>query len=316
MPRIRELNPHIPGVEAWEEKPSARAEATVRDLEALREPHSMQESEKIIAEGLAAAERKRARAEGRISFAKNVSEIRHERHDGKKIAEGAVSYIKVENDAVIINASDAHGSFDDLMAAIKEFVQRRERGEHIYFNYSGDVSSGDVDQVIPCIEALASLQAKYPNEVTIEFGNGERRGTSLLVGLAREATKRFAPELDTYLETRTQELVDQFAKENNITDPKKAKRSFNIFYASELLRLARMGGAQPGRAHELNPEFLSRMFKALGGMEKAGGVAGEAVRNLRLGVSEPARGWDKRKASGENQRFAKEAKKIFGYRKN
>jgi len=91
--------------------------------------------------------RKKIHGEGRISEASNIGEIK--RGKEKKISEGAITYLQVEDDAVILNASDAHGSFEDLSKAIKEFVERKERGEHVYFNFSGDLSSGDVDELVP-----------------------------------------------------------------------------------------------------------------------------------------------------------------------
>lgn len=309
MPRPREINPLIPGASIELKKPEERIGDILHDTIEMAGNRSIEESAALLQERLAALRRKKIHGEGRISEASNISEIKREKE--RKISEGAITYLQVEDDAVILNASDAHGSFEDLSGSIKQFVERKERGEHVYFNFSGDVSSGDVEELIPCMEALSSIQARYPNEVTIEIGNGDRRGTSLLMGMAREAAKRFSPKLHQYLEGKTQTKVDEFSKEQNITDPKKAKRTYNFFYGGELLKIARLADAEPQNPHEFNPEFLGRLVKGATGVKKSRLVS-KMVQNFRMSV-EPLRPWDKRRAAEYLPEILSEARKIFEY---
>lgn len=310
MPRIREINPLIPGASQEIKKPQERAEAILFDTCEMAGKHLLSDSTALLQERLAAIRRKKIHGEGLISEAKNISEIKKEKKD-KKISEGAITYLKVEDEAIILNASDAHGSFSDLSKSISEFVQRKEKGEKIYFNFSGDVSSGDVDELIPCMEALSSLQARYPNEVTIELGNGDRRGVSLIVGMAREATKRFLPQLNKFLEEKTQAKIAEFTKEQNITDPKKAKRAYNFFYGSELLKMARLAGTEPLNPQEFNAEFLGQMIKGATGVQKSPFLS-EVAQNFHL-ACEPLRPYDLKHRQEYSPGLLGEAKKIFEY---
>lgn len=308
MPRRREINPLIPGASLEIRKPSERIEAVLHDTLEMAGQRSLEESTALLQERLAAIRRRKIKSEGRISEAENISEIKTGKE--KKLSEGAICHLTVEDDAVILNASDAHGSFSDLKKAITEFVARREKGEHIYFNFSGDISSGDIDEIIPCMEALASIQARYPKEVTIELGNGDRRGISLLMGMAREATQRFSPELHQYLKEKTQQKFNKFCQEQNI-DPKKAGRIADFFYGSELLKLARLAGTEPLNPHEFNPNSLTRLVKGMTKVERSRQL-GEMIRNFRLAI-EPLRPWDKRQAQKYNPKILTEAQKIFEY---
>lgn len=311
MPRAREINPLIPGASLEAKGKKERTQTILHDTLEMAGQRSMEESTALLQERLAALRRKKINSEGCLSEADTISDIKHETK-AKKISEGAITHLQIENDAVILNASDAHGSFDDLSRAITDFVQRREAGENIYFNFSGDISSGDIDEIVPCMEALASIQARYPDAVTIEIGNGDRRGTSLLMGLARESTDRFTPELHKHLEGIVQERVEQFAQEQDMDDPKKAKRTHNFLYGAELLRMARLAGTEPLNPHEFNPAFLQRLVKGATGVEQSRLVSKQVNQPLRLAI-EPLRPWDKRKTKEYAPELLDQAKKVFEY---
>jgi len=118
-------------------------------------------------------------------------------------------------------------------------------------------------------------------------------------------------ELHQYLEEKTQVKVDEFAKEQNITDPKKGKRAYNFFYGSELLKLARLAGSEPLNPHEFNPVFLARLTRGVTGVKESRLVS-EMIQNVRMSV-EPLRPWDRKRAQEYPPEILSEARKIFEY---
>lgn len=310
--KFRQINPLFPGarIEGEAIPKAERTNNIIHDTLELAGKRDLETSEALLDERLASIRRKKQDGERRISEAETIEGIKS--GPEKKISEGALTYVRLEDDAVIINASDAHGSFPDLAKAIDEFIKRREAGENIYFNFSGDISSGDIDEVIPCMEALASLQIKYPNEVTIELGNGDRRGTSLVMGMSREAAKRFAPALHEELEKTAAGQVANYAQESG-QESDKAKGLHKFFYGAELLRLARLGGAEQLDPHKFNPAFLKGVTNGMIGEKniKTASVA-KMLGTFRL-ASEPLRPADKNKAEKIDQNILQQARQIFEY---
>ncbi|PIR97509.1 MAG: hypothetical protein COT91_01065 [Candidatus Doudnabacteria bacterium CG10_big_fil_rev_8_21_14_0_10_41_10] len=288
MPRIRPetLNPSFPGTSETELPKAERTERILRDTLELAGQRTLEQSTALLRERLSAMERKKKKAEGAISEAGNINEITHP-ESPKKITEGAVTHTLIEDDAVILNASDAHGNFDDLKIAIADFIKRKENGENVYFNYSGDVCSGDTPGVVPVMEALASIQTKYPNEVTTEFGNGDRRSLSLFMGLPQEIAQRFHPDTHTFLDTRAKEII----AEENAADAAEAQRLQNIAYGAEFFRLARLFGSAPMNTEEMNLPYVKTMLLQLNkGQESP--VIDRAIRELNR-ASEPVRPHEK-----------------------
>jgi hypothetical protein len=310
--KFRQINPLFPGARLEGESipKTERTQNIIHDTLELAGQRDLETSQALLAERLASIRRKKHDGERRLSRAETISDIK--RGQEKKISEGALTYVQLEDDAVIINVSDAHGSFNDLSKAIAEFIKRRETGENIYFNFSGDVSSGDIDEVVPCMEALASLQIKYPNEVTVELGNGDRRGTSLLMGLSREAVKRFAPALHDELEKTAADQVKTYANETGL-EPEKAKAMHKFFYGAELLRLARLGGTQPRDPHEFNANFLKRLTAGMIGEKNINAPSISKMIGTLKTASEPLRPWDEEKAEKIDPSLLEEARQVFKY---
>ncbi|MFZ2189618.1 MAG: hypothetical protein WA057_00315 [Candidatus Magasanikiibacteriota bacterium] len=332
MPRLTEANPFIPGAEksttVYQENPknlSAEVRSTnilddiaSRDIPIENMPEAeraiqMNKSEGILREGISAVERKKISGEGIISGAKTIAEIKPpERHD--KISEGAVTYVKMQNDAEIINASDSHGNFDMLYRAIADFVKRRERGEDVYFNYAGDASGGDeIGHILPSIEALAGLQAKYPDRVSIQIGNSDRRGTSLFTKLLPEIITRFSPELNNFLEKQTGIKKAEFISSHNITEPKKAGRTDSVFFGGEFVKIAHAAGIDNLNPHQFNPEHLEDLMEGLSGVSEEHGPIKKIKAELKH-MMQAVRPWDQRRAQETYPpQILEEAKKMFTY---
>ena len=317
MPRIRETSPlffdaSLPDAEHWQEEksPEQRIPARTREILEKSGHRTFEESEGLLQERLASTQRRKARGEGRLSSARTIDELKAEPSE-KKVLDGALAYLPIENDAVIINASDAHGNFADLSVAIKTFIERKARGEKVYFNFSGDISSGDTDNIVPAMEALSSLQARFPNEVTIETGNGDRRGTSLLLGYSREIAMRFAPELHQLLENAAEQKVQEYANEQKLEDAAQAAPVKKIAYGAELARLARLAGAKPSTATDFNREYLAGLIKGMTGGRKSQ-ILSEMVGGLGKQI-EPLRAWEQQEAQAQNQEVLRQARRIYEY---
>lgn len=296
------VNTLYPGWEILLKDPKERTQEEWQDLilkDVLERPgqHSFEDSRALLGESLAAMRRiEKKTPEGSISRAENVNDI--ETGGRKNLKEGGVSYTATEDDATIINASDAHGSFKDLKIAIADFIERMQKGENVYFNFSGDVSSGDTDEVIPCLEALSSLRMKYPERVSTQFGNGDRRGASLVLGGAKEAVSRFSPQLDEFLRSK-------FAEENAGKPEQEGKKKGmeeKAFYGMELLKIARLSGSQALDPQTFNSQYLEQVMRGL----KLGNVSLNEIKHIAT---------DTMKGSRETypQDIQAEAVKVFEY---
>jgi hypothetical protein len=310
MPHIRELNPLFPETSLEPKSPAERLQLLKTEILDKAGNRSLEESKNLLAERLASTQRRKARGEGRLVSARTIEELPAESRE-KKILDGALAYITVEQDATILNASDAHGNFAALSLAIQDFLERKIRNEKIYFNFSGDISSGDIEQIVPAMEALAGLEARFPDEVTIETGNGDRRGASLLLGYAREIAARYAPELHAYLEQTATTSIAAYAAEQKLDSQQQAGPLKTIFYGAGLAHLARLAGAITPTAEEFNREYLKNLCAGAAGDRKSQ-VLSEAVG--RLGKqTEPLRTWEKKTAESLTPELLKQAKQIFEY---
>lgn len=310
MPHILEVNPNFPEASLEPKSPEVRLQAWNTEILEKAGHHSFEESQSLLSERLASTERRKARYEGRLSNAKTLSEL-HARENERKVLDGALAYIPVEENTIIINASDAHGNFADLSIAIRGFLERKARGEKVYFNFSGDISSGDTDNIVPAMEALSALQARFPDEVTIEPGNGDRRGTSLLLGYSREIAMRFAPELHSHLEKLAEEKTAEYASEQKLETAKQAGSLKKMLYGAELAHLARLAGSQAPLAQEFKRDFMKGLYTgATGG--RTSKVLSETIGRLGKQI-EPLRPWEKAEAQKLPPQILEQAKQIFEY---
>ncbi|MBU0598670.1 hypothetical protein KKF61_06835 [Patescibacteria group bacterium] len=232
---------------------------------------SIEESQQLMESHLNTLRRDRARHEGTISNTKNLADLKTKLNPEKNethLAEGAVEYKQIENDASVICASDIHGSPEDLKTAVNDFLQRKSRGENVYFNYGGDFSSGP--QSIEVIEMLSALKKQFPKEVSIVTGNAERRGASLVTGAMVQAAEKYSPELFKHLEILVEQtfarLRDEIEKSNGQLPDlsammKKGSHLYNAIFSAQLLRAGREAGTPSIKPEDLNPEVLYQIIK-------------------------------------------------------
>lgn len=167
------------------------------------------------------------RGEGRIHHAETIDDIVVGEKDSRHFQEGAIGYHKI-NDGEVICTSDSHGDFASLSGALEEFIRRKENGEQVYFNFSGDFSASDSGKDrIKIAEALYALKLTYPNEVFIESGNADRGHIPLFVGLGSEIAQKYLDKESYQLfEDQANRLTDEYFREQFAASPAELKEKF------------------------------------------------------------------------------------------
>lgn len=246
---------------------------------------SLEESCALWEKTLSIITRENDNGRGRIHHAKTISEV-----DTKKggveldhFAEGGIGFRRLE-DGKLLLTSDAHGDFESLSYAIKEFITRKEQGEKVYFGFSGDFCSSDTDKDrLGLAEAVYALKNLYPNDVFIEPGNADKGSIPLFIGLGTDIAKKYLGEDFNQLENKTTEIMDQFYLEqfgktlaelqkqvDNGTDDEKAnakkilgpqKFLRHTLIGALFLQEARASGAEKLDFKEFNKDFIYAELK-------------------------------------------------------
>jgi len=286
---------------------------------------SFEESKIILEKQLSFLRQQKIRNEGRISRAKDITEINKTRGEKEisKVTEGAILYQKIEDDATIIDISDLHGNKNALVTAVNSFTDLVNHQPHTYFNFSGDIGSGQPNK-IAINEILAEMQVNFPNNTIYEVGNGDRRGNSLFHGLGAEIAEKFSPELFTALSANVKKVLHRY-QENQIVenaDKEIQKRGwpFNVIFGAELLKAAKESGLEGLDDKELNPEFIFQIIKTAVSKDNAGyspTLTISLLKPLREALESPTYFSEKTNRQNYQPTIEKslqgEALKIFNY---
>jgi hypothetical protein len=236
---------------------------------------TFEESQKLFDNVASVQNHAQRNGEGRIHNAETIADIDVKQGKGeiRHFNEGGIEYHKLETGKIIC-ISDVHGDFDSLSKALAVFISRKEAGEDVYFNFSGDFSSSDFGgNRIESIEALFAAKEKFPNEVFIEAGNADRAHVPLFAGLGSEIIKKYLGE-DVYRKFEEKALAakEEYYKEvqaKNPDDPKAIDKikpfieafGKEIFLGALFLKEARAAGLKPMDAKDFSPEFIYDKFK-------------------------------------------------------